>query len=308
MASHTVPEDQVHYLWDEGNEPTLRIASGDEVVARTREVSDGQLTQESTADDLGSLDMDRLYPLVGPIYVEDAAPGDTLAVEMLSIETQGWGWTAILPGLGLLPDDFPDPYLRIFDLSGDTTPLDDVAQIPVEPFFGTMGVCPAGASAQPVMPPGIFGGNMDTRQLVKRSTLYLPVQVEGALFSCGDAHGAQGDGEVCVTGIEAPMRGTFRFTLHKDRPLPAPQWSSPGALTPRVDAGGFYATTGVGPDLYVASQDAVRAMVDYLTRIRPLSPEDAYVLASLCVDLKISEIVDAGQYVVSAVLPLAVFS
>jgi acetamidase/formamidase len=303
-----VPEDQVHYLWDEGNEPTLRVASGDELTVRTREVSDGQITPESKADVLGSLDMSRLYPLVGPIYVEDAAPGDTLKVEILSIETRGWGWTAILPGLGLLPDDFPDPYLRIFDLTGDTTPLDDVARIPVEPFFGTMGVCPAGASAHPVMPPGSFGGNMDTRQLVQGSTLYLPVQVEGALFSCGDAHGAQGDGEVCVTGIEAPMAGSFRLTVEKGRSIPAPQWSARGPLTRRVDAGGFYATTGVGPDLFVASQDALRAMIAHLTATRSLSPEDAYVLASLCVDLKISEIVDAGQYIVSAVLPLAVFA
>jgi acetamidase/formamidase len=303
-----VPEDQVHYLWDEGNEPTLRVASGDEVTVRTREVSDGQITPESTVEALGSLDESRLYPLVGPVHVEGAAPGDTLKIEILSIETQGWGWAAILPGLGLLPDDFPHPYLRIFDLSGDTTPLGDVARIPVEPFFGAMGVCPAGASPQPVMPPGIFGGNMDTRQLVSGSTLYLPVQVEGALFSCGDAHGAQGDGEVCVTGIEAPMQGTFRLTLEKGRSIPAPQWSAPGPLTPRVDAGGFYATTGVGPDLFVASQDALRAMIDHLIVTRPLSPEDAYVLASLCVDLKISEIVDAGQYVVSAVLPLAVFT
>jgi len=307
-VQHTVPEDEVHYLWDEGNEPTLRIASGDEVVARTREVSDGQITPESTTEVLGSLDPERLYPLVGPIYVDRAAPGDTLAVEMLSIETQGWGWTAILPGLGLLPDDFPDPYLRIFDLSGEVAALDDVARIPIEPFFGTMGVCPAGARAQPVMPPGTFGGNLDVRQLTSGSTLYLPVQVEWALFSCGDAHGAQGDGEVCVTGIEAPMLGVVRFTLYKGRPIPAPQFSVPGALTPRVDADGFYATTGVGPDLYAASQDALRAMIQYLTITRPLSREDAYVLASLCVDLKISEIVDAGQYVVSAVLPLAVFS
>jgi acetamidase/formamidase len=257
---------------------------------------------------LGSLDAERLYPLVGPIYVEGAAPGDTLAVEVRSIETQGWGWTAILPGLGLLPDDFPDPYLRIFDLSGEVAPLDDVARIPIEPFFGTMGVCPAAARAQPVMPPGSFGGNIDVRHLTSGSTLFLPVEVEGALFSCGDAHGAQGDGEVCVTGIEAPMLGVFRFTLHKGKSIPAPQFSVPGALTPRVDAGGFYATTGVGPDLYAASQDALRAMIEYLTVTRPLSREDAYVLASLCVDLKISEIVDAGQYVVSAVLPLSVFS
>ena len=311
MASHTVPEDQVHYLWDEGNEPTLRIASGDEVDVRTREVSDDQLTPDSTAEDLGSLDMDRLYPLVGPIYVEGAEPGDTLAVEILSIETQGWGWTAILPGLGLLTEEFPDPYLRIFDLSegrGGVTRLDDVAAIPIEPFFGTMGVCPAGASAQPVMPHGVFGGNMDTRQLVQGSTLYLPVHMDGALFSCGDAHGAQGDGEVCVTGIEAPMAGRFRLSVERGRTIAAPQWLCPGPLTPRVDAGGFFATTGVGPDLYVASQDAVRAMIDHLTATRPLSGEDAYVLASLCVDLKISEIVDAGQYIVSAALPLAVFS
>jgi acetamidase/formamidase len=149
---------------------------------------------------------------------------------------------------------------------------------------------------------------MDTRQLVQGSTLYLPVRVKGALFSCGDAHGAQGDGEVCVTGIEAPMAGTFRITVEKDRSIPAPQWSFPGPLTPRVDAGGFYATTGVGPDLYAASQDALRALLDHLVVTQPISREDAYVLASLCVDLKISEIVDAGEYIVSAVLPLTVFA
>ncbi|HEX6457517.1 MAG TPA: acetamidase/formamidase family protein [Thermoleophilaceae bacterium] len=306
MAS-AVPEDQVHYLWDEGNEPTLRITSGEEISVRTREVSDGQITPESTTEVLGRLDMNRLYPLVGPVYVEGAEPGDTLKVEILSIETRGWGWVALLPGLGLLPDEFPEPYLRIFDLSGETTPLGDVAKIPVEPFFGTMGVCPAGAREQPVMPPGLFGGNMDTRQLVQGSTLYLPVQVEGALFSCGDAHGAQGDGEVCVTGIEAPMAGSFRLSVENGRSIPAPQWSAPGPLTPRVDSGGFFATTGVGPDLYVCSQDAVRAMIDHLAATYGLSREDAYMLASLCVDLKISEIVDAGQYIVSAALPLAVF-
>jgi acetamidase/formamidase len=157
------------------------------------------------------------------------------------------------------------------------------------------------------MPPGTFGGNMDTRQLTRGTTLYLPVQVAGALFSCGDAHAAQGDGEVCVTGIEAPMHATLRFTLQKGRSIPAPQFVTRGPLTPRVDTAGFYGTTGVGPDLYEASQDAVRAMIHHLSETYRLSPEDAYVLSSLCVDLKISEIVDAGQYVVSALLPLAVF-
>ena len=183
---------------------------------------------------------------------------------------------------------------------------DDVA-VPIEPFFGTMGVCPAGASKQPVMPPGTFGGNMDTRQLVRGTTLYLPVQVERALFSCGDAHAAQGDGEVCVTGLECPLYAALRFTLQKGRRIPAPQFVTAGPLTPRVDGAGFYGTTGVGPDLYAAAQDAVRAMIAHLSETYGLSRGDAYVLSSLCVDLKISEIVDAGQYIVSALVPLAVF-
>lgn len=170
-----------------------------------------------------------------------------------------------------------------------------------------MGVCPEGAKQQAVMPPGTFGGNMDTRQLVRGTTLYLPVQEEGALFSCGDAHAAQGDGEVCVTGIEAPMHGELRFTLQKGRRIPAPQFETAGGLTPRVENAGWYGTTGVGPDLYVAAQDAVRAMIDRLGEQHGLSRQDAYVLSSLCVDLKISEVVDAGHYIVSALLPLAVF-
>jgi len=149
---------------------------------------------------------------------------------------------------------------------------------------------------------------MDTRQLVAGTTLYLPVEVEGALFSSGDAHAAQGDGEVCVTGIEAPMHGELRFTLEKGRQIPSPQYLTSGRLTPRVDEGGWYGTTGVGPDLYVAAQDAVRAMVDHVAGEYDLSREDAYVLSSLCVDLRISEVVDAGQYIVSALLPLAVFT
>jgi acetamidase/formamidase len=306
--THEFPTDRVHFTWDAGNEPIIDIADGDTVVFETRDVSDNQVTPESDAGDL-DLDWDRVYPLAGPVAVDGAEPGDALAIEILDVQTRGWGWTAILPGLGLLPEEFPNAYLRIFDLSqGDVAQLGDNVAIPVEPFLGTMGVCPAGASQQAVMPPGPFGGNMDTRQLVAGTTLYLPVQLEGALFSCGDAHGAQGDGEVCVTGLEAPMNATLRFSVQKGRTLPAAQYRTAGPLTPRVDHAGFYGTTGVGPDLYVASQDAVRAMVDHIVTEHGLSPEDAYVLCSLCVDLKISEIVDAGQYIVSALLPDAVFA
>jgi len=307
--THYFPSDQVHFAWDAGNAPVLTVESGDTVVVHTRDVSDDQIGPDSTVEVIAGLDWDRVYPLAGPIAVEGAEPGDTLAIEVLDLHTQGWGWTAILPGLGLLSDDFPDPYLRIFDLSnGDLVPFREDIKIPIEPFMGTMGVCPAGASAQPVMPPGTFGGNLDTRQLTRGTTLYLPVQVAGALFSCGDAHAAQGDGEVCVTGLESPMYGALRFTLHKDRPIPAPQYLTGGPLAPRVADAPWYGTTGVGPDLFVGAQEAVRAMVDHLSAEHGLSPEDAYLLCSLCVDLRISEIVDAGEYVVSALLPLAIFA
>jgi acetamidase/formamidase len=307
--THYLPDDErVHYTWDTGHEPVLGIESGDTVVVWTRDVSDNQIGPDSDASVIAGLNWDFVYPLAGPIAVAGAEPGDTLAVEILDIRTQGWGWTAILPGLGLLADEFPDAYLRVFDISNGRYAFlrEDVA-IPLAPFLGTMGVCPAGASAQPVMPPGAFGGNLDTRQLVSGATLYLPVQVDGALFSCGDAHGCQGDGEVCVTGLEAPMYTTLRFTLEKGRALPSPQYRTPAPLTPLVDLAPFYGTTGIGGDLYAAAQDAARAMVDHIVDRSGLSPEDAYLLASLCVDLKISEIVDAGQYVVSALLPEAVF-
>jgi acetamidase/formamidase len=308
MATHYFPADRVHYTWDAGNEPVIEVEDGDTVVFHTREVSDNQVGPDSGVGVLAGMDDSRLYPLAGPVAVRGAAPGDTLAVEILDLHPEGWGWTAILPGLGLLPDDFPDPYLRIFDLTdGEFARLRDDIAIPIEPFLGTMGLCPAGAREQSIMPPGTFGGNVDIRQLVRGSTLYLPVQVDGALFSCGDGHAAQGDGEVCVTGIEAPMYASLRFTLQKGRSIPAPQFRTSGALTPRVDSGGFYGTTGVGGDLYAAAQDALRAMIHHLVEARELSREDAYLLASLCVDLKISEIVDAGQYIVSALLPDAVF-
>ncbi len=308
--THYFPTDQVHFTWDTGHEPVITIADGDTVVIETRDVSDNQIGPDSDASVIDGLNWDRVYPLAGPIRVEGAAPGDTLAVEILDLRTRGWGWTAILPGLGLLADDFPDAYLRIFDISnGQFAFFGDEVAIPLTPFLGTMGVCPAEASELAVMPPGRFGGNMDTRQLARGTTLYLPVEVEGAMFSTGDAHGCQGDGEVCVTGLEAPMYASLRFSVEKGRSIPAAQYrTAPGPLTPRVDGGAFYGTTGVGPDLYACSQDAVRAMIDHLTEVTLLSREDAYLLCSLCVDLKISEIVDAGQYIVSAVLPEAVLT
>ncbi len=307
--THYLSDENVHYKWDVANEPVLVVDSGDTVVLWTRDVSDNQVGPDSDSSALADFDWDRAYPLTGPIGINDAEPGDTLAIEVLDVHTQGWGWTGVIPGAGLLPEDFPDAYVRTFDLTdGDVAHLRDDIAIPLAPYFGTMGVCPAGAIAQSVAPPGTFGGNMDIRQLVKGSTLYLPVQVEQARFSCGDAHAAQGDGEVCVTGIEAPMFAALRFTLEQGRSIPGPQFRTPAPLTPHVDTAPFFATTGVSGDLYAASQDAIRAMILHLTASYDLSPEDAYLLCSLVVDLKISEIVDGGQYIVSALLPEAVFS
>jgi acetamidase/formamidase len=308
-STHYFPTDQVHYTWDTGHEPVLTVADGDTVVFETREVCDNQIGPDSDVSVIADLDWTHVYPLCGPVRVEGAQPGDTLAVDILDLHTKGWGWTAVLPGLGLLAEDFKDPYLRIFDLThGDVTYFREDIAIPLTPFLGTMGVCPAGASEQTVMPPGTFGGNMDTRQLVAGTTLYLPVQVEGAMFSTGDAHGCQGDGEICVTGLEAPMYAALRFRLEKGRSIPCAQYrTAPGSLTRHVDHGGWYGTTGLGGDLYAAAQDATRAMIDHLGTEYGLSREDAYLLCSLVVDLKISEIVDAGVYIVSALLPEAIF-
>jgi acetamidase/formamidase len=308
-TTHYFPPDSVHFTWDAGNEPVLTIADGDTVVYETRDVSDDQIEPTSDASAIAGLNWDRVYPLAGPLAVAGAEPGDTLVVEILDLHVKGWGWTAILPGFGLLPDDFTEPYLRIFDLTlGDRFHFRDDIVVPLTPFLGTMGVLPAGASAQPVMPPGTFGGNMDTRQLVAGTTLYLPVQAPGALFSTGDAHGCQGDGEICVTGLESPMYATLRFGVQKGRTIPSAQYrTAPGSLTARVDHGAWYGTTGLGGDLFRAAQDATRAMLDHLTQTYGLSREDAYLLCSLVVDLKISEIVDAGVYIVSALLPEAIF-
>jgi acetamidase/formamidase len=307
--THYLPAEGVHYKWDVGNDPTLVIESGDTVVVWTRDISDNQVAPDSDSSVLAQFDWDRTYHLTGPIAVSGARPGDALKIEALDVHTQGWGWTGVIPGFGLLPEDFPNAFLRTFDLTrGDVASFREDITIPLEPYFGTMGVCPAGAHDQSILPPGSFGGNMDIRQIVRGSTLYLPVQVDDAMFSCGDAHAAQGDGEVCGTALEAPMAAALRFSIERGRSISSPQFSTPGPLTRRVDNAPFYGTTGVSSDIYVAAQDAVRAMIDQLVRRYDLSREESYLLCSLVVDLKVSEIVDGGQYIVSALLPEAIFS
>jgi acetamidase/formamidase len=308
---HTLDRGKIHYKWDNSLPPAIEIESGDTVHCQTEEVTDGQIKPGMDASALGNLDFDRLYPLAGPIYVKGAEPGDILEVEILRLQTLDWGWAGIIPGLGLLAQDFTTPYIRYFDLTnGETAPLRDDIHIPIQPFCGTMGVALDEPGAHHVLPTNKGGGNIDTRHLNVGAKLHLPVFVPGALFSAGDCHAAQGDGEVCVTGIECPLEFSLRFNVLKGRSLRP--WSYqfytiPGPIQPKFDAKGYFVTTAIGTDLMTNSQNAVRDMIDWLVREKDLSREDAYILCSEAGDLRISQIVDAGNWCVSFYLALSVF-
>jgi acetamidase/formamidase len=304
---HVIDPKRIHHFWDRDLEPTLRIASGDVVHFDLLMAGHGQV-ENGTPIEEARFDFDTLYNLLGPIWVEGAEPGDTLEIEVVALETGSWGWTVVLPELGILPEDFPDAFVRYFELAGrETAQLVEGVEIPIVPFLGTMGNHPGEPATAPPFPPNRGGGNIDTRHLAVGSTLWLPVWCEGALFSCGDPHAAQGDGEVCVAAIECDMKATLRFTLQK-RTIPAPQFRVPGPLTPRTDAGGYHGTMGIDADLMQGAKLAVRAMVDWIAEEHGLSREDAYVLCSLAGDLKILEIVDAGVWNVGFTLPLEVFT
>src|SRR5216684_4305206 len=287
---HSIGRDAFHYKWDNSLPPAVEIEPGDVVHFDTEEVTSGQLKKGDDASKLANLDFDRLYPLGGPVYVKDAEPGDVLEVEILKLQPGSWGWTALLPGLGLLASDFPDAYVRYFDL-GDRTSAElrhDI-HIPIAPFCGTMGVATDEPGAHDVLPPTKGAGNIDTRHLTAGTKLYLPVFLPGAMFSAGDCHAAQGDGEVCVTGIECPMAFSLRFNVLKGHSIPPWQYqfvTPPGSLQPRSDARGYFVHSALGPDLMTNAKNAIRGLIDWLELQHKLSREDAYILCSEAADLK----------------------
>ena len=306
QSNYTIHRHDHHIGWDNANPPILTVAPGEAVTIETVDSSGGQLSPASTVADIASLDFGKVNPVTGPIRVEGAMPGDALQVTLEGYRPSGWGWTANIPGFGLLADQFDQPALHIWSYDADNLApalFGKSGQVPLKPFAGTVGVAPAEPGIHSIVPPRRVGGNMDIRDLAAGSVLYLPVEVEGALLSLGDTHAAQGDGEVCGTAIESPMDVTVRLDVIKGAAPAFPCFRTPGPVTRHLDEKGYEVTTGVGADLMAGARDAVSGMIDLLTARHGMTPEEAYMLCSVCADLRISEIVDQPNWIVSFYFP-----
>jgi len=306
---HSVREDAFNYVWDNSLDPALEVESGEAVELRVRDASDEQIRADSGPEDVTKLDFDHVNPVSGPVFIKGAQPGDVLAVELLEFRPPEWGWTALIPGFGLLADEFPEPWLRISRVDGEAGRVmwSDQVSLPYRPFPGTIGVAPGEPGQHPILPPSRWGGNLDTKHLVVGTTLFLPVGVEGALFSLGDTHAAQGDGEVCGTAIETAMDVVVRLSVRRDFRIEAPQYRLPEGALAASEQSAYHVCTGVGPDLMEAAKDAVRATIQRLEEERGFAREEAYALCSVAVDLRIHELVDAPNWVVGAFLPDDIF-
>ena len=332
-----------HNRWHPDLEPIAEIAPGEDVRLETEDGLAGQLTRESSHADAGRLDLGLAHPLTGPLYVAGAEPGDVLEVEFVTYEPAGFGVTAVIPGFGLLADLFAEPYLVKWEIADGVARSEELpgVAVPEETFAGVVGVAPSrkllerfrrreedlrargqvvadplpeaaippeAAGGLRTIPPRETGGNMDIRQLVAGSRLWLPVEVPGALFSIGDLHFAQGDGEVCGTGIEVAGAVTVRVALHEGG---GPRSRFPTYETPARPGRRSFATTGIpvdsGMDLNAAAREALLEMLDHLERRYGLARPAAYALCSAVVDLRVSEVVDVPYPIVSALLPLDVF-
>ncbi len=289
--------ESVHWgYWDASREPVLRVASGDVVTIDTLSgepddlpADESLLLPEHRAVLTGTTRGSGPHLLTGPIHVEGAEPGDTLQVKILDVQLrQDWGWNIIEPLLGTLPEDFPKRRrLHI--------PLDRVARtarlpwgqtLPLDPFFGNFGVAPPPNYGRITsIIPREFGGNIDNRALTQGATVYFPVFNEGALFSAGDGHALQGDGEVCLTAIETSLTGTFEFTVRKDLNI----------SFFRAETDTHYVAMGLNEDLDDAARQALREMIKWIREMTGLAAEDAYTLCSIAADLRITQMVDINK-------------
>jgi formamidase len=339
--------------------PILEVAEGEEVTLETRDALDGALPPDATLADLGNVNADLVHPLTGPVFVKGAEPGDMIEVEFLDLVPQPTAFSAIVPGLGFLRDVMTTPFIvnwKIRDGFATAAELPGV-RIPGAPFMGISATSPSAqklkewtareqraleaggfvlppseAGAVPrgrcgveglrTLPPRENGGNFDVKQLTKGAKLLLPVFAPGALFSTGDAHFAQGDGEVCVTAVEMGATVTVRFKVHKalatKRTFAGPVFAHPGYFAdPKCAAPqNFLGVMGMpinakgeieSENLTLAARNAVLNMMTLLQE-RGFSREQAYVICSVAVDLRISNVVDVPNYVVSALVPEAIFN
>ncbi len=308
--AHTIHRNHQHLAWDKDRAPAITIAPGDRVEFKDIDAMCGQISPATMTHELLNIDFGRVNPIAGPVYVDGAEPGDTLKVTLLGFEPAGWAWTGVIPGFGLLAEDFPNPALHIWSYDKTfATPAayGKSARVPLKPFCGTTGVAPDVPGAHSTIPPYSTGGNMDIRDLSEGVELYLPIKVKGALYSIGDPHAAQGDGEVCGTAIEAPMSVSVKIDLIKGESLRFPRFVCHKPVTRHLDAKGYDVTTGIDPDLMVAAKEAVRGMIDLLGKRHQMNADEAYMLCSVCGDLRISEIVDRPNLVVSFYMPRIVF-
>ncbi|MHA3701218.1 acetamidase/formamidase family protein [Jatrophihabitans sp. YIM 134969] len=291
-----IPSTSFHNVWDNTIEPVLTIEPGDTVELEIQNASGGQIAPGSTTEDVVGMDFGLVNPVTGPVFVTGAEPGDALVVDVLDIAVDDWGWTANIPGFGLLAPDFPEPHLAFSQIAGGVVRLFGGIEIPSVPMIGTIGMPAAEPGALPMVPPHRHGGNLDIRDVAVGTRLRLPVAVAGGLLSIGDTHAAMGDGEVCGTGVETGSVVTVRISVEKGAAPPAAVLETDGR-TARV--GPHLIATGVGPDLWEAARDATRSALDLVVARTGLSAVDAYLLLSVAADLHISEIVDLPNVVVS---------
>ena len=301
MAEHSLSALPTHSVWNRALPPRLHIASGDTVHMECLDSSGGQVHPAMTLPEYLNIDRARIHALTGPIFVEGAEPGDVLQVDVMDLAHKGWAWTSVVPGLGFLKQRFDESFLFLWKLEGAVSRSLEPAIVPLNPFCGVMGVAVAEDGEFRTRPPGIFGGNMDVRELRAGATLYLPVFNQGALFSAGDAHAAQGDGEVCINGMECPVDATLRFQVHKCRPLSAPMIETT-AQQKQDEFGGEWIIVESAADPAAAARDATSRMVDFLAQHWGFSEVHAYLLCSVAMNLRISQVVNEPMFTISAAL------
>jgi acetamidase/formamidase len=305
MAEHILSAEPMHSRWNRALPPRIAIAPGDTVHMECVDSSGAQVRPGMTVAEFLEIDRGRIHALTGPIFVEGAEAGDVLQIDVLKVAHKGWGWSSVIAGLGFLKERFSGPYLFHWELEGDVSGSLAPAVVPLRPFCGVMGVAQAEDGEFRTRPPGNFGGNMDVRELCSGATLYLPVLNRGALFSAGDAHAAQGDGEVCINGIECPADVTLRFGLHKKRAPAGPLIESP-ATRAQDGLGEAWIVVESATDAIAAARAATSRMIDLLVARWGFSDVHAYLLCSVAMHLRLSQVVNEPMFTVSAAVAKSV--